>query len=133
MHQAHDTFKIAIAGSGRLLGMFVTECMTRFPNAVLYDRSDQFMAAAKQEITLGKSKFASPEFRREALVAEKNLGSPARVAVTVTFQSQGEVENVTVAGKESGRTLSFNFAAGGEWQQLEDFVRQALQAVALAD
>lgn len=130
MYQSTDKFSIAIVGSGRLLGMFVTECMTRFPKAVVYDRTDQFMGNANQEIMLGKTKFASPEFRRSALVAEKNLAAPARADVAITFQSLGQVENVTVANSAGKRTLSFNFAEADKWQQLDDFVQLLLKAVA---
>jgi hypothetical protein len=110
--------------------MFVTECMKRFPRAEIYDRSDQFKAAAHQEITLGKTKYASPEFRKMALAAEKNLAARVITSVTVTFESAGQIEKITVAGSKSRQVLSLDLDKASDWQQVENFMREVLQAVA---
>jgi len=130
MRPPNEKFTVAIAGSGRLLGMFATELMAKYPKAVVYDRSDQFKAALKQEIELGKSKFAAPEFRKLALTAERNFGSPARVDVTVTFMQFGQVERVGFATSGGGRSTSFDFGAAKEWSELERFVQLIVRMAA---
>jgi hypothetical protein len=131
-HQATEKFSVAVAGSGRLFGMFITECMKRFPKAEIYDRSDKFKAAQQQEIQLGKTKYASPEFRKMALATEKNLAREAKFAVTVTLESVGQVEKITVAGTSSKQTLSLDLDAAKDWKRVETFMGEVLQAVAMA-
>src|SRR5678816_2912789 len=94
----------------------------------IYDRSDKFQSFAQQEIKLGKTKYASPEFRRMALAAEKNLAREPRFVVTVTFESSGQTEKVTVAGTTSKQALSLDFDAAGDWKRVESFVGEVLQA-----
>lgn len=132
MHQPGDKFSMAISGSGRLLGMFVTEGMKRFPNATMYDRTEQFRNFAEQEVKLGKTEFAAPDFRRSALVTERNLRSPTPVDVTISFQSLGTHETVTIAGKVTRNTSSFDFVAPAEMQDVEAFVQKLLQSVTIA-
>lgn len=132
MHQPGDRFSMAISGNGRLLGMFVTEGMKRFPNATMYDRTEQFRNFAEQEVKLGKTEFAAPEFRKSALVTERNLRSPAAVDVTVVFRSLGTHETVTIAGKVTRNTSSFDFGSAGNMQDVEGFVQKLLQSVTIA-
>jgi hypothetical protein len=140
MHMPNDKFSIAVEGSGKLLGMFVTKCMKRFPNATIYDRSNQFRSFAAQERTLGNSELASPEFRRSS--ADRGPDWSAPVDVTVTFQinvdkendekENDDKENVIVADKQSSRILTFDMAAAKHMHQVESFVHQVIQAVASA-
>ena len=132
MHQPNDKFSIAVSGEGRALGMFFTEFLARFPNATCYDRTGQTQQAIQQEVTLGKSAYASTEFRRSALVAERNLASPPKSDVTVRFEQRGQVENATVAGKVSRRILSFDFGAARDLQDAVNFVVRVVQAVGMA-
>jgi hypothetical protein len=109
MHNSMDKFSAAAYGNGRLLGIFSTEFLKHFVNATLYDRSDQFQPFVKQEIQLGKSKFASPEFRRSALKTERNQAAPPPVDISITVRCHGELETATVAGKGMRRVFSFRF------------------------
>jgi hypothetical protein len=126
-HQWFDKFSIAVAGSGTLLGMFVTEGMDRYFCATWYDRSDHGSAAIKQELALENAKLTSPRYHR------LHPSKPAPTDVTVSFKTAGDLEMVTVIGGTYRRTLSFptDFGKGGE-ASLKAMIDQILQAVAAA-
>ena len=126
-HQWFDNFSIAVTGSGKLLGVFVTEGMDRYFCATWYDRSDFDSAAIKQEVALDNSKLVSPRYHRV------HPGKPAPADVTVSFKTAGDLEMVTVIGGTYRRTLSFptDFSKAGA-SDLQAMIKQILQAVAAA-
>jgi hypothetical protein len=126
-HRWFDKFSIAVTGSGKLLGVFVTEGMNRYFCATWYDRSDFGTAAIKQEIASDNSKLVSPRYHRV------HPAKPAPADVTVSFKSLGDLEMVTVIGGTYRRTLSFptDFGKAGE-SDLKAMINQILQAVAAA-
>ena len=126
-----ERFSIAIAGSGKLFGMFATDCFMRFPNVTIYDRSERTMAFRRQEVALGKSQFASRDFRKFALKTQKNLDRPPKTDATLTFQTVSfELENVTIVGRKGRRLLRFRFDEKTTTiEDIENYVQQIIQAM----
>jgi hypothetical protein len=129
MRRPSDKFSIAVSGTGRLQDMFFTECMQRFPHATLFDRSAKVNAARQQEADLGKTEFASPEFRKLAIKTEKNLNDPVIAAVAVDFLDIGQLETVGVVSKGFNKRLTFNFATKPTLKEMEDFILKVVDAV----
>ena len=133
MRTQNDAFTLAVTGSGRLVGMFFTECSKAFPKVTMYDRTGPINAARSAEASLGRTAYASPEFRREAVAIQANLARPTRVAVTVNFGQTGPNDLVTVSGRTSRRTLSYNIEWAGSIALLVYYVMQVVGAVGQAD
>ncbi len=125
-----DQFAVAVTGRSRLKDLFCCAFQEAFRSATLYERSAEFLAIQREEITLGKTKFASPEFRQMALRMEKNLKNPPPVAVTVNFLLEGEAETVTVKGKLERRRVSFRWDYAKDMVDVDNAVRQIMDAVA---
>ncbi len=126
-----DKFALAVTGGSRLMDLFCCAFQETFTAATLYDRSTRFLAFQRAEIKLGKTKFASPEFRQMALRMERNLKNPPRkVAVTVDFLVQGESEIVTVKGQSERRRVNFRWDYAKEMVDVDKAIRAILDAVA---
>lgn len=131
MRQPSQKFSIAVSGTGRLQGMFFTECLARFPHATLYDRSAKTNAARQEEADLGKTDFASPEFRKLAIKTEKNLTDPVTANVGVDFLDIGDLETVGVVSQTGfSKRLTFNFKTCKSLKEMEDFIQKVVDAVA---
>ncbi len=127
--QAFDVFSIAVCGRGRLLGPFVTEAFQRFKSASIYMRDEEMNAFRRNEVRLGKSNFASKEFRKLAQATEKSLKNPEPVDVTVTFRQEGDSERVWIRGKLQRRILSLRWAQLKDLSELDKAVAQVVDAV----
>ena len=85
--------------------------------------------ARRAEARLGRTIFASPEFRASVPEIENNLNNPAKTDVTVRFIKAGKNEIVMVMDKQSSRILNFDLARARPLDQIVSFVRQIVQAV----
>jgi hypothetical protein len=130
MRQPSQKFSIAVSGSGRLQGMFFTECMARFPHATVYDRSDGTTRARREEASLGQTENASPDFRKLAIKTEKNIADPTSANVGVSFLDIGQLETVGVVSRGFNKRLTFNFATGKSLSEMEAFIQKVVDAVA---
>jgi len=131
-HSPLDRFSIAVTGSGALMAPFITEGMKAFPNAEFYDRSEQTVAFTQNEIALGKSEFASPQFRAMALRAQANLRRPPRCDVTLAFRRGADfIEWVTVESGSNRRLLGFPAPGNAAFTmaQLDDAMNKLIQAI----
>ena len=125
-------FSIAVAGSGQLMGMFITDGMKHYPSATWYDRSIQAQTPIRNEVELAKSGRLRPSDRPRALQAERQLRNPLPTDVTVSFETKGKREKVTLVGRRRRRTLLFNLdpALLRSFKRLETSVRRVIAAVA---
>ena len=57
---AQQKIKIVLYGKGALKDRLVTFALEMMPEAVFYERSNEFMAFRKREIALGKTKDVDP-------------------------------------------------------------------------
>jgi hypothetical protein len=130
MRQPSEKFSIAVSGRGRLLGMFVTECLQRFPHATLYDRTDGMDRARFNEAGLGLSPDASPDFRRQAIRTIQKMADPPHIDCSVTFMDLLNMETVSVVSRGFSRRLAYHLDKA-TLDQMEKFVDQILQTVAM--
>ncbi len=131
-HAPLDRFSIAVTGFGALIAPFFTEGMKAFPNAEFFDRSGQTVAFTQNEIALGKSEFASPQFRAMALRTEANLQNQPHYDVTLAFRKgANSIEWVTVKSGVKRRLLSFPGAGTATFtgKQLDDAMKQLIDAI----
>ena len=119
-----------MGGSGRLLGWFVTECLSRFPHATVYDRTRQADLARFKEADLGLSEDASQEFRKQAIRTIANLADPPRVDCSVTFLDLKNMETVSIVSRGFSRRLAYDMDKT-TMEQMKKFIDQILQAVAM--
>jgi hypothetical protein len=131
MRQPSEKFTIAVSGSGRLLGMFVTECLSRFPHATLYDRSRQADLARFKESDVGVSADVSQDFRKQAIRTIANLADPPHIDCSVTFLDLRNIETVSIVSRGFSRRLAYNLDEKATIQQMKTFIDQVLQAVAM--
>ncbi len=122
-------FSIAVTGAGRLMAMFFTDGMQRYPHATWYDRSSQTTAAIEVEIQLGESGFIRPADRQRLRRAKRHLRSPRSVDVTVSFAKSGNVETVVLIGSKRRRTLLFKAAETDSLTTLETYVFQIVTEI----
>ena len=108
MKKSH--FTIAVKGRGKFLGGFISEAFSAFPNATIYDRTDQIESAIMQEVKLGLSGYLTPEGRASAWKAAKNLFNPKPTDVTVTFKDEGYNSEILIEGRRRTQTLCINTA-----------------------
>ncbi|MEO8649009.1 MAG: hypothetical protein ABI539_07575 [Acidobacteriota bacterium] len=132
MHKPSEKFTVEVTGDGDLTGMFFTELSVRFPFAKVFDRTDSTNKTRRAEARLGKTLFASPEFRALASEIDANLKNPSRTDITVKFMKMGKNENVMVIDKQSSRILHFDLTATSSLTQVISFVQQIVQAVGQA-
>jgi len=119
----------AIYGTGRLIGSFAFGFQRRFPGATLYDRSSDTARAIRDEISLGRSRAASPSFRRLAGAAARSQAAPPEVDTTLRFQSAAESETVVITGPGGERVLSFRFGPESTLEDIDAAVRAILDAI----
>ncbi len=124
-----DSFSIAVTGRGRLVGPFVTEAFNRFQSATIYMRTPETNAARQAEVALGKSQFASKNFRKMALATEKNLRNPPAADVTVDFKQEGDSETVWIKGKVYRRMVSLRWDKIKDLSDMDKAVAKILDAV----
>ena len=128
--QPSSKFSIAVEGYGRLIDMFFTEVMQRFPQATVYDRSSRADRARAAETRLSKTEFASPEFRALGVKTEASLLEPSPTDVAVRFTPLGDTESVGVVGKGYGKRLSCNLAKTKSIDEMVKFLHKVCDAVA---
>jgi hypothetical protein len=102
------------------------------PSATWYDRSIQAQTPIGKEIQLAKSGHLRPSDRPRALRAERQLRNPLPTDVTVSFETRGKQEKVTVVGGRHRRILFFNLDPSvlRSFKRLETYVRRVVAAVA---
>ncbi len=123
-----NSFSVSVGGSGRFLGMFVTDLMKKYPRAKVYDDTDRFRESFRLEISLGISKFALPDFKKMAIESLKNRAFRETTDVTVTFNTTGDIEDVTVTGRKNG-FASINIRSIDHMRKLERFIDEILKLV----
>jgi len=103
------THTYAVSGTlGALGGMFFTEAPQRLPGD-WYDHTDAVNQFRQDEVKLGSTEYASPEFKASARRTAANLKNPTRADVEIHFTKQGRVENIQVRGRWGARSYSFDF------------------------
>ena len=103
------TYSYAVSGTiGALGGMLFTEAPHRLPGD-WYDHTDAVNQFRQDEVKLGSTKYASPEFKASARRTAANLKNPTGTDVDIHFTKQGRVENIQVRGRWGTRSLSFDF------------------------
>ncbi len=129
-----DNISIAITGdrSCKLSWTFGTDFQKEFPGATIYDRTDKVANLIRREIALGKSEFASPEFRKMAERAEKNLARPPKVEATINFtRSKDDLETVHIVGRTGRRLLLFPFDDDEmSMEDVDEYTQMIVKAVA---
>ncbi len=123
-------FSMDVKGAGQLLGMFITEAGTYFPNATIYDHSNHTNVARGRENVLGRYRLLrrGGGQRRTARRLNRNLAKPTSTDVSVIFSSVGTSEQVTVKSRTRQNTLSHNLA-GGNMVATNNFIQQVLRTV----
>ena len=125
-------FTIEVKGSGSLLGMFITECTKTFPKAIVRDRSTLTQNAIGQEVRLGQAGVLQPQDKAWVQRAGQNLVNPGAADVAVTFSKSGQNENVEVKGNRKLSKLAFVVSPDSSLSNVNQYVRQVIQAVANA-
>ena len=131
MHLPNDKFSIAIEGDDcDLLSIFFSDAFRHFRSATFYDRTDAGITARKNEMRLGRSVFASPEFRQIASKIQRDLANPAATNITVRFLKNGmRSQNVMVIDKQSSRILTFDLAHVRGFGQMNLYAREIIRAI----
>ena len=131
MRLPNDKFSVAVTGSGKLHSMFFAEFQSVFPNATMYDRSGVANKARAAEAALGKTEFASPDFRKSTIAIEKNLANPPKTDINVHFEPRGNIEAVSISSSSGKRMFNFDDDKVGSIDGLVDYVKQLINAIKL--
>jgi len=93
---------------GALGGMFFTDAPQRLPGE-WYDHTDAVNQIRQDEVKLGSTAYASPEFKASARRTAANLKHPTATEVTIHFTKQDRVETIQVRGRWGARSFRFDF------------------------
>jgi hypothetical protein len=126
---------IVFEGTGGMaLGeILIVDATNELPGVVVYDRTDTTNEARMNEIVLGSSEFADPEFRDLAAAALADIMAPPDAALTLDLAGARGAEgsqSVTITGDDgSAETFEFDFGPDTSIEEVDAAVDEVLASL----